>query len=41
MSDPLDLVRHVNRSKTGITKMQIQLSIEMRAGLNEASKPWA
>ena len=38
MSDPLDLVRHVNRSKSGMTKMQVQLSIEMRAGMNEASK---
>lgn len=38
MSDPMDLVSHVNRSKTGMTKMQVQLSIEMRAGLAEASK---
>ena len=38
MSDPMDLVSHVNRSKTGLTKMQIQLSIEMRAGMAEASK---
>ncbi len=38
MGDPMDLVSHVNRSKTGMTKMQVQLSIEMRAGMAEASK---
>ena len=38
MSDPMDLVSHVNRSKSGMTKMQVQLSIEMRAGMAEASK---
>ena len=38
MGAPLDLVSHVNRSKSGMTKMQVQLSIEMRAGMAEASK---
>lgn len=38
MGDPMDLVSHVNRSKSGMTKMQVQLSIEMRAGMAEASK---
>ena len=38
MGDPMDLVSHVNRSKTGMTKMQVQLSIEMSAGMAEASK---
>ena len=37
MSDPMDRVSHINRSKTNMTKMQIQLSIEMRASLSEAS----
>ena len=38
MSDPMDRVSHINRSKSGMTKMQITLSIEMRALMAEASE---
>ncbi len=33
MNDPLSLVQHVNRNKAGLTKMQIQIPISMRAGM--------
>jgi|SRR5271166_4924827 len=37
MSDPMNLVTHIKRSETGLTKMQITLPIGMRASLSEAS----
>jgi hypothetical protein len=38
MSDNMSLVQHVNRSKNGLTKMQITVSISTRAGMAELSK---
>ena len=38
MSDNMSLVEHVNRNKNGLTKMQIQIPISMRAGMAELSK---
>ena len=38
MNDPMSLVQHVNRNKNGLTKMQIQIPISMRAGMAELSK---
>ena len=35
--DPLSLVSHVNRSKTGISKLQLTIPIELRARLARAS----
>ena len=37
MSDFMNRVSHVNRSKTGMTKLQISIPIGMRASLSEAS----
>ena len=33
MSDNMNLVEHVRRNKNGLTKMQIQIPISMRAGM--------
>ena len=38
MRDNMSLVEHVNRNKNGLTKMQIQIPISMRAGMAELSK---
>lgn len=35
--DPLSLVSHVNRSKTGISKLQLTIPIELRARLARTS----
>lgn len=36
-SDPMSLVSHVNRSKTGISKLQLTIPIELRARLAQAA----
>ena len=38
MNDGMNLVAHVNRTETGLTKMQIRLPIALRAGMAELSK---
>ncbi len=38
MSDNMSLVEHVRRNKNGLTKMQIQIPISMRAGMAELSR---
>ena len=38
MNDGMNLVAHVNRTETGLTKMQIQIPISTRAGMAELSK---
>ena len=38
MRDNMSLVEHVNRNKNGLTKMQIQIPISMRAGMAGLSK---
>ena len=38
MNDGMNLVAHVNRTETGLTKMQIRLPISLRAGMAELSK---
>jgi len=36
--DPMDLVSHVNRSKTGVSKLQLTIPIVLRARLARASR---
>ena len=38
MNDGMNLVEHVKRTETGLTKMQIRLPISLRAGMAELSK---
>ncbi len=38
MSDNMSLVEHVRRNKNGLSKMQIQIPISMRAGMAELSE---
>ena len=38
MNDGMNLVAHVKRTETGLTKMQIRLPMSLRAGMAELSK---